>query len=133
MPASVGLLLLKPDNAIGERTWLLRVAASESEPFVIDGIERHPCVEELFVLSGLLAMPCGILQAGAYFWRPPGIPHGPTGIRDDFLGLFRAREGAFSTEWSPADTPVDWDPPYRPVLPDGYPERLDTPSAVGRY
>ena len=122
----VGRLLLRPDNALGERTWLLRVRATRDEPFEINGVERHPCAEELYVLEGSLAMPCGTLWPGAYFWRPPGVPHGPTGIRENFLGLFRAREGAFDTEWSAAPGPIDWDPPYAPVLPDGYPRPTGT-------
>ena len=43
--------------------------------------EIHDCVEETFVLSGDYLGDRGILEAGAYFWRPPGLKHGPYGSR----------------------------------------------------
>jgi hypothetical protein len=110
-------LVLRPDTPAGERTWLLAVEASETEPFAINGIEQHPCVEEMFLLTGDLAMSSGVLQSGAYFWRPPMIKHGPMGTKNGFLGLFRAKEGHFSTIWSETNGPIPWNAAYAPVVP----------------
>jgi hypothetical protein len=115
--ASVERLLLRPDTPEGDRTWLLRLSIRDGEPYAINGIERHPCVEEMYLLDGDIHMPTGVMRPGAYFWRPPGLAHGPTGTRQGFVALFRAREGHFSTEWSDADTPIAWDAEYDPVIP----------------
>ncbi len=101
----------------GGRTWLLKIDTADGRPFEINGIERHPCVEEMLLLEGDMAMTCGTMRAGDYFWRPPMIPHGPMGTRGGFFALFRAKEGRFSTEWSAPDVPISWDAPYRPILP----------------
>lgn len=108
-------LVLRPDTSIGERTWLLRLETDE--PYAIRGVERHPGVEEMYLLEGDIHMCTGVMRPGAYFWRPANVPHGPTGSRKGFLALFRAKEGVFETEWSDLDKPVPWDAPYRPVLP----------------
>lgn len=115
-PRGVGRKLLRPDAADGSRTWLLRIDAQDGEPFEINGVERHPCVEEMLLIEGDMTMTCGTMLEGDYFWRPPMIPHGPMGTRSGFLGLFRAKEGSFSTAWSEPAAPIDWDAPYRPIL-----------------
>ena len=116
--SGVGRKVLRPDTQSGERTWIMRMKASESEPMIVNGVERHPCVEEMFQLEGEFAMTVGMMRAGAYFWRPPGIAHGPMGSKTDFMALFRAKEGAFSTNWSEPEVPLPWDAAYRPILPD---------------
>ena len=117
--ANVGIKILRLDPITEERTWLLNIDVDDSDaPFEINGIERHPCVEECFLIKGDMAMTQGTMTDGAYFWRPPMIPHGPMGTRKGFFGFFRSKEGAaFSTEWSDAPQPIDWEAPYRPVLP----------------
>lgn len=111
-------LVLKPDEIDGDRTWILKIDASEDQPFEVDGIERHPCVEEMFLLDGDFVMACGRMTPGAYFWRPPMIAHGPMGTRHGFTGFFRAKEGSFSTLWDEPDGPIEWAAPYRPILPE---------------
>ncbi len=114
--AHVGLKVLRL-AANGDRTWLLKIDVADGQPFEINGIETHPCVEETFLLQGDMAMPMGQMEAGAYFWRPPNVPHGPMGTATGFLGLFRCKEGGeFATEWSSTKEPIDWQAPYRPVL-----------------
>ena len=110
--------LLKPDSVNGERTWILHIDGSADNPFIVDGVERHPCVEEMFLLDGEFVMGCGRMRRGAYFWRPPMIPHGPMGTDVGFSGFFRAKEGNFSTQWSDAESKVDWRAAYLPTLPD---------------
>jgi anti-sigma factor ChrR (cupin superfamily) len=113
----VGRKVLRPDSDQGERSWIMKIEASESNPFAVNGLETHPCVEEMYLLEGSFVMPSGLMTAGAYFWRPAGIPHGPMGTKAGFLALFRCKEGAFSTRWSEPATALSWDAPYRPVLP----------------
>ncbi len=117
--ASVGLKELRLDEKTGERTWLLQIDLAEEQPFEINGVERHPVVEELFVLEGSIAMPTGCLNQGAYFWRPPGLAHGPTRVTEKFVGFFRCKGGAFTTEWSEAEAELPKRPRYNPVLPEG--------------
>ncbi len=111
--AAIRRLLLRPDSETGERTWILRLETDE--PYEIRGMERHPCVEEMFLLDGDIHMSTGVMTAGAYFWRPPEFDHGPTGSRTGFTALFRAKEGPFETSWTSRETPVPWDAPYRPI------------------
>ena len=114
---NVGRKLLRPDTPLGERTWLLRIE-TQGRRYPLDGVETHPCVEEMFLIKGDIAMTTGVLRSGAYFWRPPGIPHGPMGTREGFLALFRAKEGAFETSWSEPEIDVPWNATYAPILPD---------------
>lgn len=116
--ANVGIKVLRLDPQTHERTWLLRIVIEDGQPFEINGVEQHPCVEECFLIEGDMAMTQGNMRDGAYFWRPPMIPHGPMGTRRGFFGFFRSKEGeAFATQWSEAKTPIDWDAAYRPILP----------------
>jgi hypothetical protein len=119
--AGVGFKVLRLDPDNGDRTWLLNIEVSNGNAFEINGVERHPCVEETFLLSGDMAMPMGRMRDGAYFWRPSHIPHGPMGTETGFLGLFRCKEGGpFETEWSEADGPIDWAAPFSPIIPAGF-------------
>ncbi|MEJ2534336.1 MAG: hypothetical protein P8008_02410 [Gammaproteobacteria bacterium] len=115
----VGRKQLRPDSALGERTWILSMTGSEAEPVEVNGVERHPCVEEMYLLAGDFQMPSGLMRPGAYFWRPPMIPHGPMGTKTGFVALFRAREGGFRTHWSDRGAAVPWGAAYNPVLPAG--------------
>ena len=132
--SSVGRKLLRPDSAAGERTWMLKIETEPDKPFEIRGLEKHPCVEEMFLLDGDIAMPAGVMAPGAYFWRPAKVVHGPMGTRDGFFGFFRAKEGRFSTEWAEAGSDIPWDATYDPVLPRDVRDRLvqDT-SLATRY
>lgn len=116
--ANVGIKVLRLDPQTQERTWLLRIVIEDGQPFEINGVERHPCVEECFLIEGDMTMTQGTMRDGAYFWRPPMIAHGPMGTRRGFFGFFRSKEGeAFATEWSEAKTAIDWNAAYRPILP----------------
>ena len=77
----------------------------------------HPCVEEAFVLAGDTIGPHGRMTAGAYFWRPAGIPHGPFGSRDGGCVLIRFKDGPHVNVWGEDDVPYHFDFPYAPVVP----------------
>lgn len=86
---------------------------SGSEP-----LERHPHVEEMFMIYG--DMPCnlGIMRPGAYFWRPANIWHGADCTRSGFM-LFMRTPGTNETisEWAPDPFPVTFCPQHSPRTP----------------
>ncbi len=79
---------------------------------------HHPCVEEMFLLSGDLSGPQGIMRTGAYFWRPPGIWRGPFASRLGYIGVFRFLGGHHVNIWGEKQTEVSLTPKHNPVLPD---------------
>lgn len=121
--AGVKRLGLRQDSQTGDTTWLLDIDETGMTGEV-NRLETHPVVEEVFLLSGEFHMPMGVLQKGAYFWRPPGIAHGPVGTRLGALGFFRCKGGPLTTDWSEESYPVPWDSPYEPILPDSVVENL---------
>jgi mannose-6-phosphate isomerase-like protein (cupin superfamily) len=112
-----GRKLLREDPATGERTWILKMGPDDPRTFTAMRTEIHPVVEETFVLDGEISMTCGVLKRGAYFWRPPGIEHGPVGTRAGMVAFFRCKGGPLSTVWSDKAYPIQWEAPYNPVLP----------------
>ncbi|HJN04007.1 MAG TPA: DUF4437 domain-containing protein [Alphaproteobacteria bacterium] len=111
--AGIALKLLREDPHDREQTWLLGAVA-----FWPGGaIEIHPVVEELFLVSGEIVGPFGSMKSGAYFWRPPDVPHGPFATAAPTLHFFRTKGGPLSTTFLPPDSPLAWDTPYNPVVP----------------
>ena len=126
--SGIGIKFLRNDPASGERTWLLTKGSDRREDLPQTGrLETHPCVEEFFLLEGTLGWPQGMMRQGAYFWRPPGIAHGPGASLTGYVGLFRSREGPFSTDWSDVERPRPFDPSYNPILPPVYAHHAAAP------
>ncbi len=95
--------------------------------------ERHPVVQEFYVLGGTLAGNCGIMQAGAYCWRPPMVTHGPYGSPTGALILLRSVGGPLTTELD-APVPHTYQPEHKPVLPPELAACGATPlAALPRY
>lgn len=92
------------------------------------GLERHPHAEEMFLLSGDLAGPQGVMHPGAYFHRPRDILHGPHFSDLGFL-MFMRNPGTNSivTEWTAEKQGLAEAPPYAPILPPGSPAALAEP------
>lgn len=107
--------LLYEDPYSGERTWIIGMAPH----WHTNLCEVHPVIEEEFSILGDLAFPMGNFRDGAYFWRPPGIEHGPFATWGGTLHLVRCKGGPFATEWHEGDPP-DWFPEYNPILPPDY-------------
>ena len=99
-----------------ERSWLVGLPPYWS----MTKAETHPVCEEEFSIYGDICMPNGIMHAGAYFWRPEFIQHGPFGTVGGTLHFCRAKGGAFSTEFEDHPEWLNWDPEYQPILPDEY-------------
>lgn len=106
-------LYVDPDTQ--ERTWLIGMMPYWSS----NKAEIHPVVEEEFAILGDICFPLGVMRPGGYFWRPPGIQHGPFATWGGALHLCRCKGGPFATQWVETDGP-DWNPPYTPVLPEPY-------------
>ncbi len=79
--------------------------------------ELHACVEELFLLSGDCLTNVGQMFPGAYFWRPPGIAHGPYGSRGGTLALLRTQGAPLSITWTSHEIALARRPEYQPVMP----------------
>lgn len=105
--------ILRADSGGGDQTWFIGTLPLWRERKV----ETHPVVQEMFLLSGTMSGNTGIMQPGAYFWRPEGIQHGPYGSKTGNVILMRSQGGALSTEYYDPDTPFTFDVPHRPVLP----------------
>ncbi len=118
---------LRTDPATGERSFLSMMLPHSEPPGSQGPRESHPVVEECFVISGSLVGPHGEMHAGAYFWRPPGIPHGPFGTRWGCVALIRFVGGRHVNVWTADEAPFDFHQPYRPVLPPGLDYLRDQP------
>lgn len=109
---SVSYQLLREDPDTKERTWILGVGG-----FWEGGnVEIHPVVEESYMLSGSMVGTYGERRQGGYFWRPPGIKHGPLGSPLGCMIFFRCLGGPLDTEFLYEGT-FEWVPKYRPQLP----------------
>lgn len=114
-PPGAGRKFLRRDPHDGEQTWILGTMPLRSgrRP------EKHPVVEEMFLLSGELVGPLGVMYAGCYFWRPPEEWHGPFGSKTGNLMLFRTKGGPLSTIYTDDEMNFCWHPEHKPILPDG--------------
>jgi len=109
---------LRTDAETGERTFLSMILPHSEPPGKEGPQEHHPIVEEAYTISGSLTGPHGTMEPGSYFWRPPGIPHGPFGTRWGCVCLIRFVGGRHVNVWSEGKAPFDFEAPFDPVLPD---------------
>lgn len=123
----IGRKNLRTDPATGERSFLSLMLPHAEPPGARGPRETHPVVEECFVLAGSLTGPHGTMHAGAYFWRPAGIPHGPFGTRFGCVALIRFVGGRHVNVWSEDEAPFAFDTPYRPILPPDLAHLAGTP------
>ncbi|WP_317928513.1 cupin domain-containing protein [Halioxenophilus sp. WMMB6] len=112
---------LRIDPVTGQRTFLF-MTSPQAHPTNYQGPqESHPTPEEAYQLHGDLTGHVGTMYAGAYFWRPPHIPHGPFGTRGGSLSLIRFVDGAHVNIWSKEAHAFSYQQPYQPVLPEWMP------------
>lgn len=112
-PPGAGRKLLYKDPVTGDVSWILGTLPVRWA----ERSEIHPTVEEMYLLSGEVHANRGVMRPGAYFWRPPEVPHGPFGTLTGNLYFFRTKGGPLTTEYVAPDRPFQWWPPYDPVLP----------------
>lgn len=126
-PPGAGRKILFEDPDTGDQSWLLGTLGLRWA----DRAERHPVVEEMFLIAGEVHGNLGVMRPGAYFWRPPNIAHGPYGSLTGNIYFFRTKGGKLATEYEDPERPFAWWPDHRPVLPDelaGFAE--ETPGAA---
>ena len=113
-PPGAGRKTLYEDPITHDQSWILGTLPMRWA----ERAEVHPVVEEMYLLSGESHGNRGVMRPGAYFWRPPQIPHGPYGTLTGNLYFFRTKGGPLSTNYVDAARPFCWWPDYDPVLPD---------------
>jgi hypothetical protein len=113
-PPGAGRKTLYEDPITHDQSWILGTMPMRWA----QRAEVHPVVEEMYLLSGESHGNRGVMRPGAYFWRPPQIPHGPYGTLTGNLYFFRTKGGPLSTHYVESGRPFRWWPEYDPVLPD---------------
>lgn len=113
-PPGAGRKSLYEDPLTHDQSWILGTLPMRWA----ERAEVHPVVEEMYLLSGESHGNRGVMRPGAYFWRPPQIPHGPYGTLSGNLYFFRTKGGPLSTHYIDAARPFQWWPAYDPVLPE---------------
>lgn len=113
----IGRKNLRTDPETGERTFLSLILPQAIPPGNSGPQEIHPVVEEAYLIGGDLTGPHGTMRPGAYFWRPPGIAHGPFGARWGAISLIRFVGGRHVNVWTPEEAAFSFDAPYAPILP----------------
>lgn len=112
-PPGAGRKLLYMDPVTRDTTWILGTMPMRWA----ERAEVHPTVEEMYLISGEVHGNRGVMRPGAYFWRPPSMPHGPYGTRTGNLYLFRTKGGLLSTNYVEPQREFRWWPEFDPVLP----------------
>lgn len=118
---------LRTDPETGERTFLSLILPQATPTSGRGPQEKHPCVEEAYVIAGTTTGPHGTMYPGAYFWRPPEIAHGPFGSRWGSVSLMRFVGGKHVNIWTEEEASFSYDTPYKPVLPEGLSQYIDQP------
>jgi hypothetical protein len=95
--------------------------------------EIHDCVEEMFLISGDYLSNVGRMREGAYFWRPPGIAHGPYGTRHGNLALIRTLGAPLENNWTREPVAISRAPAARPFLPAALRARHGVPVVPDPY
>lgn len=106
--------VLRDDPETGENTYVTATIAFRKG----ERSERHPIVQEFFMLSGELAGEFGVMQAGAYCWRPPMEKHAPYCSPTGALIFFRSHGGKQETHWEDPDFTLSFQMAHKPILPD---------------
>lgn len=123
----IGRKNLRTDPDTSERTFLSLILPQAVPPGNCGPQELHPVAEEAYLIGGDLTGPHGTMRPGAYFWRPPGIAHGPFGARWGAISLIRFVGGRHVNVWTPEPAPFSFSAPYAPVLPPALAHLADTP------
>lgn len=120
------VLRLGPNDSC--RTFLLAGMPHGVPPESELPAETHDHCEEMFMIGGSMWAPEGLMQAGAYFFRPPHILHGPHVSEFGFFQIMRSpMANRIVTHWSDTLRPQPIGANYTPVMPEGTPESWSRP------
>ncbi len=100
-PSEFGIMvkILREDPETHATSWMMGILPGWRE----NRKEVHPVVEESFKLTGdMLLGPRGLMTPGSYFWRPPGVEHGPLYTATGTMSFCRS-SGKLSTLYQPVD------------------------------
>ena len=125
--------VLRHDPASGEKTLLLSTGAQTHPQDWREARLMHECAEEMYLLGGDIIGERGAMYEGAYFWRPPGLWHGPFGSRRGSLSLIRFAEGHHRNIWSDDVQPFVLEPRHAPQLPDALQAAAGSPFTPLRF
>lgn len=124
---------LRQDPITGQRTFLF-MTSPQTHPVNWRGPkEMHPTPEEAFLIAGDLTGEYGTMQAGAYFWRPPGIAHGPYGSKGGSFSLIRFVGGAHVNLWTEELFNFSYSVPYQPIVPQTMQAFIQAPVTTQPY
>jgi len=104
------------DGSTRTRISLLMTSAQNHPPEWRQQQEWHECYEECLMISGDFISNTGTWYGGAYFFRPPGILHGPFATRYGNLSVIRTI-GLHENNWTGAEFELSMTPKHRPTLP----------------
>lgn len=114
------ILRLGPNDSC--RSFLLTGLPHGVPPETDLAVESHDHCEEAFMIQGEMWAPEGRMRQGAYFYRPPGIEHGPHVSETGFMQFMRSPgTNAIVTKWSDQKRPLPIGASFAPVLPPGSP------------
>jgi hypothetical protein len=108
--------VLRHNERTNATTFLLDTPAQRHPPGWLARDEMHYCTEEIMIISGELHTPYGVLHAGAYLNRPPGIRHGPYYTRYGNLLIGRV-DGKLTNNFNEQTERVTLTPAHNPRLP----------------
>jgi hypothetical protein len=112
-----GLKFLRQDPHTKEQTFLFAASPQTHPPEWKALQETHAVVEESFVVMGEMIGPREVRSAGAYFWRPPHILHGPFGSLTGVTSFIRTVGGSLVDIWNEPKMGFAFKPEPRPQLP----------------
>ncbi len=117
LPNRGGLKILRVDPDNEDCTFLYGTMPHGHPDGWAGKLETHPVVEEMYLLAGENSGNKGIMRPGAYFWRPPGIPHGPYGTVTGTLTFHRTKGGMLVINWTKYKVGFTYTPRHKPTLP----------------
>ncbi|MCU0759868.1 MAG: hypothetical protein MUF07_11830 [Steroidobacteraceae bacterium] len=110
---------LRLDPRTGEQSFLYCAMPQHPPPAVMVGRFTHPVIEEIFVLEGSYVFgDVGRMGPGGYVYWREDVWHGPAGSETGYHLFIRVVGGVLRNVFSPEPASFDWNPPYRPVLPE---------------
>jgi hypothetical protein len=119
LSAGVAIKPLRADPYTQETSFLYMSPPHRVPPGMAKPQWTHSMVEELFCLAGTYVWgDCGRMGPGGYAWWREGVYHGPAGTDIGYLLFVRTINGPLDNIFATEKKPFQWDPPYRPQLPE---------------
>jgi hypothetical protein len=119
LSAGVAIKPLRTDPYTQETSFLYMSPPHRVPPGMAKPQWTHSMVEELFCLAGTYVWgDCGRMGPGGYAWWREGVYHGPAGTDIGYLLFVRTINGPLDNIFATEKKPFQWDPPYRPQLPE---------------